>query len=395
MGTLEEWKKITIKGLGYLMPFIVRRTSTGRIDIGITRNKIFLTAPTALRVTHPLTGILKNCRYLGDFLLDEEDTKKLQEIYPGFCFTRLSNWVRLPQIRDLDFFGTEDMKFMKKTEYNNMPLTDEPFMNFFISNNLYLKWLKNDYNVFYSTSLVNVPEPLSDCEKLFDKNVLPIKKLVKDIGNLNNLTIKETIFFLYDDSNFITNTFFTELNKKVQCYGFISLLHNNSNEQLENLKNKLKFKVMKDIQKEFLTLQLEDFLTPKKVETTDSKMKNFSILRGETKNIRVIDEIKIEGLQNFEQYKKINPINIHISDSEVQTKLMFYSKRNKYRFIANSLLFSSSIKANTKTIFITTNGLNDAKYILINGKLFQGIGIVYIQKLKIGIKLKKNHIRHR
>ena len=329
MGTLEEWKKITIKGLGYLMPFIVRRASTSRIDVGITRNKIFLTAPTALRVTHPLTGILKNCRYLGDFLLDEEDTKKLQEIYPGFCFTQLSNWVRLPQIRDLDFFGTEDMKFMKKTEYNNMPLTDEPFMNFYISNNSYLKWLKNDYNVFYSTSLVNVPEPLSECEKLFDKNVLPIKKLVKDIGNLKNLTIKETIFFLYDNSNFITNTFFTELNKKVQCYGFISLLYNNSNEQLENLKNKLKSKVIKDIQKEFLTLQLEDFLTSKKVETTDSKMKNFSVLRDQTKNIRVIDEIKIEGLQNFEQYKKINPINIHISDSEIQAKLMFYSKRNK------------------------------------------------------------------
>ena len=144
-----------------------------------------------------------------------------------------------------------------------------------------------------------------------------------------------------------------------------------------------------------MTLQLEDFLTPKKVETTDSKMKNFSILRGETKNIRVIDEIKIEGLQNFEQYKKINPINIHISDSEVQTKLMFYSKRNKYRFIANTVLFSSFIKEAAKTIFITTNGLNDAKDILINGKLFQGIGIVYIQKLKIGIKLKKNHIRHR
>ena len=231
---------------------------------------------------------------------------------------------------------------------------------------------------------------------MFNKNVLPIKKLVKDIGDLNNLTIKETkTFFIYDNSNLITNTFFTELNKKVQCYGFISLLHNNSNEQLENLKNKLKFKVMKDIQKEFLTLQLEDFLTPKKVETTDSKMKNFSILRGETKNIRVIDEIKIEGLQNFEQYKKINPINIHISDSEVQTKLMFYSKRNKYRFIANTVLFSSFIKEAAKTIFITTNGLNDAKDILINGKLFQGIGIVYIQKLKIGIKLKKNHIRHR
>ena len=46
--------------------------------------------------------------------------------------------------------------------------------------------------------------------------ILPIKKLVKDIGNLNNLTIKETRnFFLYDDSNLITNTFFTEINKKI------------------------------------------------------------------------------------------------------------------------------------------------------------------------------------
>ena len=140
-------------------------------------------------------------------------------------------------------------------------------------------------------------------------------KLVKDIGDLNNLTIKETkTFFIYDNRNLITNTFFTELNKKVQCYGFISLFYNNSNEQLVNSKNRLKFKVIKDIQKEFLILQLKDFLTPKKVETTDPKMKNFSILRSETKNIRVIDEIKIEGLRNFEQYEKINPINIHISD---------------------------------------------------------------------------------
>ena len=84
---------------------------------------------------------------------------------------------------------------------------------------------------------------------------MPIKKLVKDIGDLNNLTIKETrTFFIYDNSNLITNTFFTELNKKVQCYGFISLLYNNSNERLVNSKNRLKFKVIKDIQKEFLTL---------------------------------------------------------------------------------------------------------------------------------------------
>ena len=257
-------------------------------------------------------------------------------------------------------------------------------MNFFISNDLHSKWFKNDYNVFYSTSLIDIPKSLTQCEKLFDKYVLPIKKLVKDIGDLNDLTIKETKnFFLYDDSNLIANTFFTELNKKVQCYGYISLLYNNSNKQLVNSKNRLKFKVIKDIQK--------DFLTPKNVETTYSEKKTFSIIRSKAKNIRVIDEIKIESLQNFEQYKKINPINIHISDPEAQTKLMFYSKRNKYRFIANSLLFSSSFKEDTKTIFITTNGLSDTKDILINGKLFQGIGIIYISEIENWDKIKKSH----
>ena len=121
MGVLDEWRKLVPKGLGHLMPFIVRRTSSGRIDVGITRNKIFLTAPTALRVSYSLTGISKNCRYLGNCQLNEADTKELQAFYPDFCFTFLSKFVRLPQIRDIDFFGAEDMVFMQKTEYNKIP----------------------------------------------------------------------------------------------------------------------------------------------------------------------------------------------------------------------------------------------------------------------------------
>ena len=104
--------------------------------------------------------------------------------------------------------------------------------------------------------------------------------------------------------------------------------------------------------------------------------------------MKIIDEIKIEGFQNFEQYMRINTINIRIIDPEVQTKLMYYSKKYKYRFIANSLLFSSSIKEVTKVIFITTNGLNDAKDILINGKIFQGVGVIYISEIENWNKIK-------
>ena len=68
---------------------------------------------------------------------------------------------------------------------------------------------------------------------------------------------------------------------------------------------------------------------------------------------------------------------------------MFYSKRNSYSFITNSLLFSSSIKEDTKSIFIITNGLNDAKDILINGKLFQRMGVIYISEIENWDKIKK------
>ena len=105
---------------------------------------------------------------------------------------------------------------------------------------------------------------------------------------------------MYDDSNIITNTFFTEFDKKKQCYGFISLEYNHVNENLINSKNKLSFKIKHNIKKEFLTLQLEDILTPKKIETDDSKIKNFSILSVEKqKNMNIIDEFKIEEFQNF------------------------------------------------------------------------------------------------
>ena len=104
-----------------------------------------------------------------------------------------------------------------------------------------------------------------------------------------------------------------------------------------------------------------------------------------------VPEIK-KSFQNFEQYMNINPINIWIIDPEIQSKLLFYSKKYKCRFIDNSLLFSSSIVKDTNVIFITTNGLNDAKDILINGKIFQGIGVIYTSEIEGWEKIKnKSH----
>ena len=68
----------------------------------------------------------------------------------------------------------------------------------------YKEWLGTD-------NLRKILKPLTDCEKLFDKDVLEIKQLVKDIGDLKTLIHREQKrFVLYDDSNIINNTFFTE-----------------------------------------------------------------------------------------------------------------------------------------------------------------------------------------
>ena len=103
---------------------------------------------------------------------------------------------------------------------------------------------------------------------------------------------------------------------------------------------------------------------------------------------KIIDQVLIEGFQNFAQYDKINPVDIRITDPEIRSKLSFYLTKCKYRFIINSLLFSSAVQGDINAIFITTNGLNDAKQILIKRKLYQGIGVIFISEIENWDKIK-------
>ena len=80
----------------------------------------------------------------------------------------------------------------------------------------------------------------------------------------------------------------------------------------------------RNIKNKFITLQLEDILTPKKNETEDSKITNISILSIAESKMQIKEEFIIEALQNFDQYNKINPISVRIIDPDNQNKLLFY-----------------------------------------------------------------------
>ena len=98
----------------------------------------------------------------------------------------------------------------------------------------YKEWFGTDNRIFMKPYIRKIPKPLTDCEKLFDKDVLEIKQLVKDIGDLKTLIHREQKKnILYDDSNLISDTFFTELNKNIQSYGIISLQYDYNNEKLK------------------------------------------------------------------------------------------------------------------------------------------------------------------
>ena len=165
------------------------------------------------------------------------------------------------------YFDRTDINFFPETNYLNFPKAEFPLGTFKNSNKKYLEWFSVRYSILYKTSLNNIPKTLIECEKLFDKNVIVIKKLVKDIGDLKDIISTELRdFYLYDDSNFIQGTvyFFTELNKNIQAYRIISLSDNNNVKRLISSKNKIKFNVLSDTEREFLTFQSEDLLTPQK-----------------------------------------------------------------------------------------------------------------------------------
>ena len=119
---------------------------------------------------------------------------QLRNIYPGSCYSELDKWIRRVKPTTLDEWDRKDIKTMNQTDYGFMPQARSNIIGFEISNPIYKKWFERSYTIFDNS---DIPEPISQCENLFDENVLPIKKLVKDIGDLNNITIKETKNFFY------------------------------------------------------------------------------------------------------------------------------------------------------------------------------------------------------
>ena len=130
----------------------------------------------------------------------------------------------------------------------------------------------------------------------------------------------------------------------------------------------LKFELIDDVYKNSLSFELRKVHTKKPFNVVSNKVFNFAILRTEKNkrtgekramNLETIDTICILGIQDND-VNFLNPITISISWDTAIQKLTKY-KKYWYRFLLESLLFSSNIENDTNVILTSCERLSDVK----------------------------------
>ena len=193
----------------------------------------------------------------------------------------------------------------------------------------------------------------------------------------------------------ITETYVSELNENISIYGLIAFLGKITNKDnklhLITPKHKLQFNLEKDTHKNKIELKLGKVHRNFSFSTLQNNVLNFGLpctktnkTLGEKRALshEIVDNtVHILGSQNFDDYVHLNLVEITIDSNKIIETLSSY-KKYKFRIIIESLLFSTNLQNNTDIIFITCDGLTEAKITLINSKLYKKLGVVYLSAIK-------------
>ena len=237
--------------------------------------------------------------------------------------------------------------------------------------NINIKSKQEIFNYSSDKKVEKVKAPKDLIQRLQSKELNLVQSLLKKV-NLKSLTHAYENFFLYDLENMIKPTFTTELQQEFNIYGLIYFFGDQKDKlDLIRPKNKLKFQLDRDIYKKQMKFEIAKVHKKKTFDVVSDYILNFSILRTEKSGIgnkrkmknEIVDEIPILGIQNSE-FNVLNPIYISINSDNIISRLQLY-KNNRFRFVLNTLLFSSNIVNNTDVIIITSNGLSETKQALI------------------------------
>ena len=93
-----------------------------------------------------------------------------------------------------------------------------------------------------------------------------------------------------------------------------------------------------------------------------------------------IEIIIVRAQQNFEIAGGLDPVQIEIEDDRVINILKKY-KNVMFKVTPLGLLFPASVKNDTKQIFVTGKELNGVKKSILNGKVYDLISIIELDKI--------------
>ena len=225
---------------------------------------------------------------------------------------------------------------------------------------------------------------LEDKLKIKEVALTNIEDLQGQSGYIKSLTHAYEFFFLYHLENIIKPIF--------SIYGLISFSgKTKKNNKLDLIRptKRLKFQFIKDVYKNKLEFELSKVHSKKSFNFVSDKAFNFGMLRTKGKktigqkrpfNREIIETIKIFSIQNSE-YNFVNPIYISITYDHIKQKLTNFRKY-RYKFVLESILFSSNIENGAGVIFVTCDGLSNVNIILINKNLRDTLGVCYLHKIK-------------
>ena len=182
IGTREQ--RESLGNRSYLIPLIWENN-----NMWIAKNEIFYTTANAARMRKKV--FLKNIKYMRSYWLNDNDKKQLQSLLVSFSLEQFHSWMK---VDDYVISCQNEVIFYPYPYYGSFGSPSYDVAGFrCTSNNMlkYKKWLGTDNAIFCKPFIKKIPAPLSYCKQLFDRNVLEIKKLVKDSGNLTPLIHKE------------------------------------------------------------------------------------------------------------------------------------------------------------------------------------------------------------
>ena len=183
-------------------------------NIWVAPNEPFYTVENAAQMRGRTFLTQPGMKNLGSYTLnDDDDLKKLRSMLPNFQLRQLHKWMKYT-LSAQNY--QNELIFYPYNYYESFGQVGYPAVGFQAvsqATQKFKEWLGTDFRIFMKPYILmkKIPKPLKYCEELFDKDVLEIKQLVKDIGDLKTLIHREQKnFVLYDDSNIIDNTFFAE-----------------------------------------------------------------------------------------------------------------------------------------------------------------------------------------